>query len=372
MAKKKFPYAETLVGAFILSGLIVLFLMILFVGSKQNLLEGRFKVQAIFSRVGGLRVDSPVRLAGIEVGNVEDLRFNGQGKIVVTMSIQQRYREQIRKDSLATIGSVGLLGDRTVEIKVGSPDAEIAPPGSVLPSQDAFEITEVLDQIGPAIEDAKKIMANVATVTEKLKSQGNTLSSAMDHANEILEKVNTGKGTLGALISDPTLYQQVTDLLGNSKKVVSRLEVAAQRIEGLTTQLSKLTPNLQTTMNNFQESSAYIKESSAALKESLEQVPTLVKKGDKILDNVVVTSENIRKASSNIPEIVHTGQEAVDGANKVMEAAQKHWLLRGYVNREESAKVITMDKRDQPYPRETPGSLNRPEPVAEKAKKSTK
>jgi ABC-type transporter Mla subunit MlaD len=367
MAKKKLPYAEILVGTFVLIGLTVLFIMIIFVAGKQNLLEGRLQVKAVFGRVIGLRPDSPVRLGGIEVGNVESMDFNDQGKVVVTMSIQQKYHPQIREDSSARIGSIGLLGDKTVEISVGSPNKDVVTPGGFLPSEDPYEITEVLEQAGPVIEDAKRITANILGVTEKLKSQGGLLGDAMDHASDILQKINSGQGTLGALINDKLLYQQLTDFLGEGKKLINNLQTAAQRIEGITEQLSKLTPSLQPTVRNFQESSTRIKESTVALKDSLDRLPDLLKKGDNILDNVGVVTENLRKASTGFPDIVNSSREALDEANTILKAAQKNFLLRRYIDKEETAKVITMDKRDQPY--NIGGSENGAGVISEKAKK---
>jgi|GEM_PF-397893 len=369
MGKKKFPYIATFVGAFVLLGLGILFVMTILLAGRQNLFEGRFQVKAIFGRVVGLRADSPVRLAGIEVGNVEAMEFNDQGKVVVTMSVQEKYHPQIRKDSSATIGSVGLLGDKTVEISVGSPATEVVPPGGILPSQDPIDITEVLDQVGPTVENANKILANIADFTDKLKPEVSSLAVALNYAKDILEKVNTGQGTVGALINDQALYQQALDVLENGKKLTGSLELTAQRIDKMAGQISKMAPSLQTTLQNFQESSARIKESSADLKAAMNQLPTVVKKVDKVLDNVEATSENIRKASSDFPELVDSSREAIDEANTVLKATQKHWLLRRYVDKDETAKVITMDKRDQPYNSEEAGPVNRTEPLTEKAKK---
>lgn len=368
MAKRRFPYAETLVGVFVLLGLAVLFVVIIFLAGKQELFEGRFQVKAIFSQVVGLRAQSPVRLGGIEVGNVEGMEFNDQGKIVVTMSIQQRYQPQIRTDSSATIGSVGLLGDKTVEITVGSPTKGMVSSGSVLPSQDPVDITEVLDRVGPTIEGANTILANIAEFTETLKPEINSLSNALSSVGDILEKVNTGQGTLGALVNDPALYEQAKDLLESGRKMIGTLEVAAGQVKEVTTQFSKTTPDVQATLKNFRETSAQIKESSNTLNQSLDQFPTLINKAEKILDSVGVAAENVRRASSSFPQLVDTGQEALDEANVVLKATQKHWLLRRYVNKDEEAQVVTMDKRDQPHNREDTGLVNRTKSFVEKIK----
>src|SRR5689334_10727198 len=141
MAKETERRRETWTGIFVLVGLAAAMFMVFLLGREQRIFEKRFVINAIFGTVSGLRAGAPVYVAGVNVGAVERLRFvpgdtyqptadepdNAKpkpvglvGKVEVVMNVEQRFQDQIRTDSVATIASVGLLGDKSIEISVGS------------------------------------------------------------------------------------------------------------------------------------------------------------------------------------------------------------------------------------------------------------
>jgi len=106
------------VGVFVLIALAAFLGMVYALGARARLFEARYTLHADFTEVGGLVEGATVRLAGVQIGRVVDVRLPGEpgGKVRVELNIARRYSDRIRKDSVARIETQGLLGDRIVEI----------------------------------------------------------------------------------------------------------------------------------------------------------------------------------------------------------------------------------------------------------------
>ena len=193
MAKDVERRRELIVGVFVLGSVAAAMAMIVAFGSQQNLFQRRYRVRAVFGNVSGLRVGAPVFVAGVNVGSVEAVRFvpasqvpaearaPGEeieprrpvqvGRVEISLSIEDRFQEQIRADSIASIGSVGLLGDKSVDITVGSAGEAVVAPEEVLRSVDPLTLSDVIDQIAPIRDKLDKILGDVAQVTGNLTGE---------------------------------------------------------------------------------------------------------------------------------------------------------------------------------------------------------
>ena len=181
MKQVKISKMETLAGFFLLFGMGLIFIMIFAVASKQEIFESRYKVITIFNKVSGLQEGASVRLAGIKVGNVESLEFTPAGKVKVIMSIRKRYEKQIRSDSIASIGSVGLLGDKSIEITVGSRSAKKISPMGVIKSVEPVTLSDIIDKAAPYKVKIDSILTNLDIVIKDLSAkEGDLLRSILD------------------------------------------------------------------------------------------------------------------------------------------------------------------------------------------------
>src|SRR5881409_2479275 len=113
------------VGVFVLIALAAFLGMVYALGARARLFEARYTIHADFTEVGGLIEGATVRLSGVQIGRVVGVNLAGQpgGKVRIDMSITKKYADRIRKDSIARIDTQGLLGDKIVEITVGTAQA---------------------------------------------------------------------------------------------------------------------------------------------------------------------------------------------------------------------------------------------------------
>src|SRR5258708_16157938 len=104
------------IGAFTFTGLLVLVLAIFLIGNKQNIFNSTFNVYGIFKNVNGLQVGNNVRFAGINIGVVQTINIVTDSSARVDLTINNKVKKFIKKDSKLSIGSDGLMGDKLLII----------------------------------------------------------------------------------------------------------------------------------------------------------------------------------------------------------------------------------------------------------------
>lgn len=198
------------VGVLILAALGVAALGILLIGDKNNLFSRKNRYYARFASVSGLGEGSTVQLNGVKVGTVKRIVLPEDPKeslITVDLSLDRRFADRVRGDSTAAIKTLGLLGDKYLEISSGSLAQDVIPSGAEIPAAPPGAVDAMM-------ASGEDVMANVTEISASLKS--------------ILTRMERGEGLLGQLISDPTTGQRISDQLVATLDSVQRV---ARRVE---------------------------------------------------------------------------------------------------------------------------------------------
>src|SRR5688500_8318767 len=175
---------EFKVGAFTLAGLLVIGFVVFLVGEERKLFETKLLYNAHFEDVAGLRRGSPVRMGGVDIGNVSEVKYGevaDDKRIHVKMSIVREESRRIRQDSVATIEGKGLLGDKMIVITVGNQKLPQIPEGGEVPSKGGDDIGQLMGKLGTITVQVEKVVTNLEKTTNQLaddKLHGNLRSSA--------------------------------------------------------------------------------------------------------------------------------------------------------------------------------------------------
>lgn len=238
---------ELKVGLFVSVGLGLAMIIVFMLGSEHEFFTRQYTLYAHFETISGLRPGAPVQLAGLKVGYVDDVRFPkdpGQKEIAVSVRVKKKYQNRIREDSVATIETQGLLGDKFVYISMGSEDKPVIPDGGTLPTKDTTSIFELADKAGAIMDD---IGEAAGTIKEVFKSFGGKkgegeLNAIMASIRKSIEQVEKGKGLFHALIYDPKGEEVITNLADTMKSVRDIVAGAEEESKG---KMGGLIVNLQ-------------------------------------------------------------------------------------------------------------------------------
>ena len=184
-------------GAFIVLALLIFAAGVFWIGNKQFLFRSTYRLSAEFQNVAGLNGGAEVRVGGIHEGTVRQIQLpmRPNEKIRVLMDLEGRTRNVIKKDSIANIRSEGLVGDKFVEISFGSEQSPKVNDGDTIQGQPPLQISDLLNKTNQVLDTTQGAVANVNDTAKNLSS--------------ITTKIDQGQGTIGALINNRKIYQNV-------------------------------------------------------------------------------------------------------------------------------------------------------------------
>lgn len=190
-------------GIFITLGIALFIGGIYFVGSRQNLFGSSTRVVTTFENVGGLQVGNNVRFSGITVGTVESIEIISSKLVKVTMIIEKSASKFIKKDAVALVGSEGLMGDKIISLTSGTEAAPTISDGDKLTSNEPVNMDDLMVTLQQAGSKAEILLTNLAGMSAK---------------------INKGEGTIGKLISDDQMYDELTSTLSSYRKSGKNVE----------------------------------------------------------------------------------------------------------------------------------------------------
>jgi phospholipid/cholesterol/gamma-HCH transport system substrate-binding protein len=293
---------------------------VLIIARQEGLFQEYMEYRAIFRNVSGLKVGSEVHLAGVTVGNIKAITISREGSILVTFQVIKKYSDRVRQDSLASVGYIGLLGEKSLDITTGSLDKPAIPPDGWVASVEPLDITQMLSKAGPGLENLQKILDNMASLTGSLLGKEGGLTKTLDVLQEILKKINTGKGSLGLLVNDPKLYQETTQTFASGRQLFTDLEQGKGAVGALLND-PKLKAQVEKTIAGLETTSANLSKSSADFKEAMGRLPEIAKKLDSFMTD-------LQKAGKGLPGLVTSGDTTFSDLDNTAKAVQKSWLFR--------------------------------------------
>jgi phospholipid/cholesterol/gamma-HCH transport system substrate-binding protein len=196
------------VGVFALVSLVALAFAITSLSTRSGVWAPRYRLVGYFDNVQGLIGGAPVWLAGRPVGRVESVSFGarpqGRPALRVVMQVDREVRERIRSDSVATIGTIGLLGDRYVEVSIGTGAGHPLEDGDEIATITPLDIGSVLAKGTQALDSIATLAANLNEVVEGFGKEGGgeSLASSLLAFRGLMSQIQDGRGLLHGLIYD--------------------------------------------------------------------------------------------------------------------------------------------------------------------------
>ena len=184
-------------GLFVAGGLVLFVFAIFIIGKQKNLFNPVYSLNSTFHNVSGLQVGNNIRFSGINIGTVDNITIINDSTVKVAMTIKREVKQFIKSDSEVAIGSEGLIGDRLLIITQGSTNATLATEGQQLASKEPVETDAIISSLQVTAGNAEVISYQLA---------------------DIMTKINGGEGTLGRLIQDTTIAENLNQTIVNLKK----------------------------------------------------------------------------------------------------------------------------------------------------------
>ncbi len=340
---KRQTYMEVAVGMFILAGLVVAMVFVLSIAGRQHIFVKRVWLYATFDDVGGLRSGSPVYLSG------DSLSFTEKGQVTVALRVQAGYMNRIKSDSVATIGSVGLLGDKSIEISVGTADAPPLSAGASLRTVPPMSINRLVEPVKNRLEE---VLTNLSEVTEELAQDREAIGRIIKGAAEAIDHLNSGEGTIGKLFEDERLYQDLLQTVSSSKEAAAAIEEVASRAIPLVEDIQIVASQLKMSSRRFPEIAESASRLMVSADEAAENLNALARDMQEvaaelpeIMSDMGTAAENLKEASKELPGTARSLRGTVEEGGRLVEAAKGSWLLKGSFPEEAPPEAVEVDRR---------------------------
>jgi phospholipid/cholesterol/gamma-HCH transport system substrate-binding protein len=238
-SSRSLPWSELRTGLVIILALILLSIGVIQLGGRSGLFTRNYTLYVRMGNTLGLKAGNIVGLAGVDVGNVEDIKFpanTADKKLVVVLRVKRQYMDRIREDSVASVRTMGLLGDRYIDISVGSPASPVLPPGSYLKAAAETEMAGVLSGATSGLAGLNVVLGQLKVILGGI-SQGegtagllikdrqlyDQLTSSAANLDAVVQDLRKARGSMGKFIENPELYDNLVGVSAKAKELVDRL-----------------------------------------------------------------------------------------------------------------------------------------------------
>jgi phospholipid/cholesterol/gamma-HCH transport system substrate-binding protein len=244
--QKQLKWSKLKVGLVLTAALLILVVAVFFAANIQNIFTEKEELKIQFTDVMGLRKGAPVSILGIEEGSVKSIKLDPVYGVVVTVIVNTKSLKFVNKQSHATIMTMGLLGDKYIELSAGPPQGESIRPGEMIQGSAETGMRRVMETVGVAIEKIGQLIERMDNLVTRIeKGQGtiakflndptlyNNLTEAGRHLSAMLEEVRNSRGTMKLLIEDPSLYNKALATASSMEEFSKKLNESSGTLKKL-------------------------------------------------------------------------------------------------------------------------------------------
>jgi phospholipid/cholesterol/gamma-HCH transport system substrate-binding protein len=316
------------VGVFVLLGVVVFVIGVLTLGGQQKSFVKSIQISSIFNDVAGLKKGNNIWFSGVKVGTIKNVHFISTSQVDVIMNVDASTQQYIHRNAGARISSDGLIGNKIIVIDGGSPQAPIIQDGDVIQSEKVLSTDDVMKTL-------QQNNQNLLAITTDFK----TLS----------KQILAGKGTVGALLADSTMGNQLKHTMRNLQAATQSAAKMAVQLNSFSNKINTkggFADNLLTDTITFNR----IRASVSRLKEAADNATILTdnlnKASNKLntTDNALGVLLNDPKAAVKVQSTLNYLQQSSVKLNDDLEAVQHNFLLKGFFKKKEKAKQDSIKK----------------------------
>lgn len=347
------------VGLTVLLAIAVLGVGILVIGERSFLFKSTDSYSIRFENTSGLAQGSPVQLNGVVVGRVEDIELSGdveQTLLRVRVEIESKYRDRLRADSVARIKSLGLLGDKFVQVVSGSSNQPVIEPGGEIPADQPTDVDSLIrsgeDVADYVVSTARSLTAILGRLERGegmvggllADDRGPTLISSLEETltslGTVAERLEQGEGTAGRLLTDDQLAERLDDSVGRVQSLLQRA-TSEESALGLMLDDAATRESLKNTVAGLESAVADLGATASDLRERRglanrlindeEYADRILSRLDSVLGNLDDISSKIGNGDGTVarlinePELYEALNDIIVGVN---ESRMLRWLIR--------------------------------------------
>ncbi|HUP00372.1 MAG TPA: MlaD family protein [Gemmatimonadota bacterium] len=249
-------WSELKVGILVVLAMLVFILAVFTLGGRTGVFTAKYPLYTLMPSVSGLTSGAPVRLAGVGVGAVDDVRFIdessrdslanrfqsaygdslGDRAVLVKFSVDRDVQDKVTRSSRVKIGTVGLLGDKYLDLEVGDPRDPTLQEGDIVLNERPIDYEGLIARAAEGVEELVGSLEGSRVLIARINEGQGTLGKLIndpelynewlrlsDRGTNLLQEVQSGEGALPALLNDPALYEELVAATADLQALTSEI-----------------------------------------------------------------------------------------------------------------------------------------------------
>lgn len=300
-----FDARERTVGAFMVIMVILLLTIVVMLGRGKDWFEAYVTYYTVFDEAYNLSKNARVKLFKADIGKVKSVRLEGD-KVKVELAILKDYAPRIKMDSVAIVESPTFIGSEYVSIKPGTPKSLPIPENGTIPSQAKKSLEDVMAEF-EVEKTAKKFVKSVQAISEivehlrdpegPLYASLDSMAEAMAHIEAVTREIREGKGSVGKLVYSEELIQEIYERISHVNRILANIEDATQKAPEIIDSLKKSTEIINQILVNIEEGSRDVPAVTKSTKHGIREI----RDGVEEIDKVVQSAQKSFLIRSNLP-----------------------------------------------------------------------
>ena len=305
------------VGVLVAIGIVLFGTGLFLIGNEHQAFRRHTDFFTEFANVDGIAKGAKVRVNGMDGGQVAEVIIpsSPRDKFRLRITIEDRLRGLIRDNSVVSVESDGLVGDKFLLIGGGSVGSPQAGPGLTLPSKEPFSMSKMLDQasglltqVGATVTQVEgtitQVRGTIADVQGKMDGTLNTVTRTVNNANGIVTDIRHGKGSAGVLLEDQQTGDNVKQAVLNARDATTSLSAASAQVNGILDEVRqrRIVAKVDDTLDNANTATQQLAQASQQVNATLKDAFAPDQYGESAGANLQQSLTNITQASGNLAD----------------------------------------------------------------------
>ena len=303
------PY-RLAVATFVILGALLFGVTIFLIGDHNKAFERHIDLYTELENVNGLRKGSQVRVSGYQAGQVTEIEFPAQpgGKFRLKLHIDDKLQTLIRQDSLVTVETDGLVGDKFLLIHQGSVRGNELASGATIPSKEPIELSAIMEKVSGTVDQANATLGDVHLaindVHGRIDRSLDAVTATIENTNGVVNSIRYGHGPIATLLNDREVALNIKTAVDNTRDVTSNLDqVSVQAKQFMTDFQSRdLVGKADTTLSNARDATQNLDQAAGQLNSSLHDALEPDPSGQTLASNLRDTLSNVDTATANMAD----------------------------------------------------------------------
>jgi phospholipid/cholesterol/gamma-HCH transport system substrate-binding protein len=291
------------VGVFVAAGVSLFAVGIFLIGNQHKAFARHFDVYTEFANLDGIAKGAKVRVAGMDAGEVVDVAVPDRppAKFRVKLSIEQRLHVLVRTDSVVTIATEGVVGDKFLLVHQGGHQTSEALPLTTLPSKEPLDLSDLMEKSAGMLKDVNGMMKQAGG---KLNGALDAITTTVNNADDVVVGLKEGKGPAGMLLRDEDTAERLRQTVENARQATSALNHASSQADALVSDLRSrdLGQKADDAIVSAKNAAQHIDATSEQLHQTVTEALGPDEQGEDAARNIQQSLSNLNQATGNMAE----------------------------------------------------------------------